>query len=326
MRASSTPIMPTNRQRAPRPARLRTRLPEPPTNFSSRHSSMSELDASPQTKPSSMRSPAALRSCQKPGTLLVINGSHVVTLRQCVCLRKTYIMAPKEGSFSDFALQHLKRVAFRWPGLRELSRPRYPYNIEPLQLSWLCEAIEKTKTNPTRTASPGCIVEVGVARGMTTVFLLEHMKNIGDLRIYVCIDTFSGFVDEDVEYEVKMRGKIRNHYRGWGWNQRDIFDNNIDKCGFRNIRVIQADARTFDWSSIPPIDVMLLDVDLYLPTKAVLEHSYSRWSPHARVMLDDCAEGGNYDGAHQAYIEFCAAKGWRTLIVGNKGGIIIKQD
>jgi O-methyltransferase len=231
------------------------------------------------------------------------------------------ISVPKEGTFSDLVVQHLKRAAFRWPGLRELSRPRYYYNIEPAQLAWLCEAIAASKSDVQ--SMQGCVVEVGVARGMTTVFLLEHMKKIGDTRTYVCIDTFSGFTEGDIEYEVKMRGKVLSHYRGWAWNDREIFRENLSKCGFDNTRVIQADASLFDWSSIPPIDVMLLDVDLYMPTKAVLENSHARWSRQARVMIDDCAKGGGYDGAYQAYIEFCATRQLPALIVGNKGGVIV---
>src|ERR1700730_10078460 len=100
------------------------------------------------------------------------------------------ISVPKEGTFADLAVQHLKRAAFRWPGLRELSRPRYYYNIEPAQLAWLCEAIAASKSHATfKQPVQGCVVEVGVARGMTTVFLLEHMKKIGDTRTYVCMDT-----------------------------------------------------------------------------------------------------------------------------------------
>src|ERR1700730_17088792 len=107
------------------------------------------------------------------------------------------ISVPKEGTFADLAVQHLKRAAFRWPGLRELSRPRYDYNIEPTQLAWLCRAIEDTRTaHASDVSTQGCVAEVGVARGMTSVFLLEHMRQIGDKRTYVCIDTFSGFRKE----------------------------------------------------------------------------------------------------------------------------------
>jgi hypothetical protein len=231
---------------------------------------------------------------------------------------------PQEGSLADLIVQQLKRVAFRWPGLRELSRPRYGYNIEPAQLAWLCDAIKETRTvGSFDNQQSGCIVEVGVARGMTSVFLLEHMKQMGDRRAYVCLDTFSGFTRRDVEHEVKVRGKEWNHFRGFQYNQKKIFEENLRKCGFDNVVVHECDAGEFDWRGIPLIDVMLLDVDLYVPTKAVLANSFERWSKRARIMLDDISPGGDYDGAFQAYREFCKSNGFPEVKIGNKGGVIV---
>jgi hypothetical protein len=232
---------------------------------------------------------------------------------------------PKEGTLADAVVQQLKRVVFRWPGLRELSRPRYSYNIEPAQLAWLCKAIEDThvSTSTCESGEPGCIVEVGVARGMTSVFLLEHMRQLGDQRTYICLDTFSGFTSQDVEHEVKARGKMRSHFRGFQYNDKKIFEQNLRKCGLDHVVVCQGDVGSFNWHSIPPIDVMLLDVDLYLPTKAVLANSFERWSKQARIMLDDISPGGDYDGAYQAYREFCQARRIPETKVGNKGGVII---
>lgn len=231
---------------------------------------------------------------------------------------------PKEGSLGDLIVQHVKRAAFRWRGLRELSRPRYGYNIEPTQLAWLCDAIEDTRTiGSSDNRQPGCIVEVGVARGMTSVFLLEHMRQTGDRRTYVCLDTFSGFTKQDVEHEVKVRGKKRSHFRGFQYNQKTIFEENLWKCGFDNVVVHECDAGSFDWRGIPFIDVMLLDVDLYVPSKAVLANSFERWSKCARIMLDDISPAGDYDGAFHAYREFCESNGFPEVKIGNKGGVIV---
>jgi O-methyltransferase len=227
------------------------------------------------------------------------------------------IFAVREGTLADFALQQAKRAAFRWPVVREFSRPRYPYNITPGQLAWLCDAIDAT-----RKCSDGCIVEVGCARGMTTLFLLEHMRNAGDNRQYICIDTFEGFVRSDVEYEVEHRGKRTRDFRGFGYNDAAIFEANIRKCGHTNVKFVKSDVSLFSWENIPPIDVMLLDVDLYQPTKTALSASFSRWSKSARVMLDDCQPGTIYDGASVAYQEFCFERGFAPTIVGSKGGVI----
>jgi hypothetical protein len=166
-------------------------------------------------------------------------------------------------------------------------------------------------------------VEVGVARGMTSVFLLEHMRQTGDMRTYVCVDTFSGFTKQDVAHEVKVRGKKHNHFRGFKYNNKEIFENNLRKCGFDNFSVFECDAGTFEWGEIPIIDVMLLDVDLYAPTKAVLENSIEHWSKSARIMIDDISPGGDYDGAFQAYHEFCESTGLPEMRIGKKGGVIV---
>jgi hypothetical protein len=230
----------------------------------------------------------------------------------------------KEGSAADLLTQQVKRAAFRWPGLRELSRPRYNYNLEPAQLAWLCVAIEKTKpASESSAGNKGCIVEVGVARGMTSVFLLQHMRHLRDNRTYFCMDTFAGFVQKDVDYEVKFRHKKKTHFRGFSYNHQEIFERNLVKCGFNNFAIIQSDASAIDWNKLPNIDVMLLDVDLYMPTKSVLDNSVGQWSKDAYVMVDDVGPAGDYDGASQAYTEFCKEKGFLECRVGNKGGVIV---
>src|SRR5688500_10781358 len=113
--------------------------------------------------------------------------------------------------------QLIKRAAFRWPILRDVVRPRYSFNIAPMQLCWLAEAINDTRNGD------GCIVEVGVARGMTSTFLLEQMRRTGDERTYYCIDTFSGFVREHAAFEVSERGKKPSEYRAFSYGDAGIF-------------------------------------------------------------------------------------------------------
>jgi len=225
-------------------------------------------------------------------------------------------MKLKDHQAAKRAKEWVKRVAFRWPILNEISRPRYAYNLTPAQLSWLCDAITATKDD-----AEGCIVEVGCARGMTTAFLLQHMSNIGDRRPYICIDTFSGFTDADVDFEVKERGKKASEFYGFTYMDAEVFRHNILKLGHRNCQVFVGDAADFDWSIIPEIAVMLVDVDLFLPTKAVLERSASRWAAGARIMVDNVKPDRDFDGAHQAYHEFCRARGLSASLVGDRSGV-----
>jgi len=230
--------------------------------------------------------------------------------------------------FKREVVRKLKKILFRSKFLNSISRPRYGYGVEPNQLVWLVDAINNTKENSSQTS--GCVVEIGVARGMTSVFLMKHMKDIGDKRKYICIDTFSGFTPEDLSYEEESRGKEADLMKEFTYNDRTIFENNIKRNGFDNFEIYESDAAKFDFSKIPPIDVMLVDVDLYKPSLAILKNSMKFWSKPGYIMVDDVAsfqagEGDLWDGALEAYEEFIAEHKIPSSIVGNKGGIIINS-
>ncbi len=225
-------------------------------------------------------------------------------------------------TFWQAVMQYAKRAIFRLPIVRNLMLPRYPFMLEPDQLIWLCDAIDRTRAS----GGIGCIVEVGVARGQTSAFLLTHMCHRGDSRRYYCIDTFQGFMPADVAHEISNRGKGSLSFGGFAVNDRGLVEQNLQRQGFGNAAVIQSDAGAFDWSSLPPIDVMLIDVDLYRPTKAVLANSQPHGSPFARVMVDDVKTGTVYDGAEQAYAEFCKERGFPLRPVGGKAGVIVAGE
>lgn len=224
----------------------------------------------------------------------------------------------REGSVRHSLMQRVKRFAYRSPMLNFLSRPRYDYGIDPAQLSWLVTAIDATRSN----AKPGSIVEVGVARGMTSAFLLEHLKRSGDKRRYVCIDSFAGFIPSDVDFEVNQRSKRPDVYGAFSYNDVDVFTANLNRVGYPRLQIHKGDASAFDFATIAPVDVMLLDVDLYVPTLNVLRNSLPHMNSPAYVMVDDCMDSNIYDGALQAYREFCQERGIGMRVVGTKGGII----
>ncbi len=217
-----------------------------------------------------------------------------------------------------------KRVAYRSRWLNALTRPRFPlFGMQPAQLAWLVNKIDETKT---ANRAPGAIVEVGVGLGMTTVFLLEHMRLSNDKRPYYCVDTFSGFLSRDLDFEEKQRSKVRLAMEGrFSYNKREVFEGNLKKAGYTNQIVIGADAAEFDFLRVGPVDVMLLDVDLYLPTKAVLERVTKFMNQTSYLMIDDCMPNSLWDGSDQAYNEFLTAQGAQRTIVGTKGGVFGKS-
>ena len=98
----------------------------------------------------------------------------------------------------------------------------------------------------------------------------------------------------------------------------------VDETTINFINLIQADCSKFDFDTIGPIKLTLLDVDLYLPTKKALENTFNATVKGGVIIVDDVREDNAYDGAHQAYIEFCNENNMQPNIIGNKCGIIYK--
>jgi hypothetical protein len=206
-----------------------------------------------------------------------------------------------------------KRIAFRHLGL---GIPRYDYNIEPIQLATLVMELERLRN------TRGAIVEIGVSRGLTTRFLVEHILKQGlNERLYA-IDTFASFVDSDLEYEVNVRGKRMREVRGFEFNDYAVWKRNF--ADFPFVVPLQADCSTFDYASVAPIKLVFLDVDLYLPTKNALPKIYEQLCDGGVILIDDVRDRQAWDGPYQAYVEFCAQRQLPPVILGNKCGVIRK--
>ncbi len=209
----------------------------------------------------------------------------------------------------------LKKIAFRHTSW---FKPQYPYNTEPIQLATLVNQMERLRD------MPGAIVEIGVARGLTTRFLCEHIVKSGIRDTpYYALDTFQSFLAEDIDFEVQHRNKKRSELQGnFGYNDFSIWQKNF--CEFPFVKAIQADCSTFDYASITPIKLVFLDVDLYIPVQKALPRIYEALSPGGTILVDDVQDNSLYDGACQAYMEYCAQNNIFPSVVGNKCGVIAK--
>jgi Macrocin-O-methyltransferase (TylF) len=208
-----------------------------------------------------------------------------------------------------------KKIAFRYTSL---AAPDYPYNLEPIQLATLISELERLR------AVDGTILEIGVARGMTTRFLCEHIATSKlDERLAV-IDTFASFLPGHLEHEVSHRGKTREDLELFAYNDFEVWKRNFRQFPF--LTAFCADCSTFNYSDLAPIKLALLDVDLYLPTRAALEEIYRNLSDSGVILVDDVADNNVWDGAFQAYNEFCSEHGIAPELIGKKGGIIRKRN
>jgi len=217
----------------------------------------------------------------------------------------------------DFTSKLVDEIRFL-PAFRKYFYPKYRYNFSAPQLCFLCQTLGATKS------VTGSIFEVGCARGETTIFLKNYMKNSGIEKSYYAIDTFSGFVEEDIEYEQKNRGKT-NRYRSFRKNKKKWFDGTLDQNDFSDVISIQADINEYDLSRHYPVSFALLDVDLYRPVKSGLSKLYRGLEPGGVIIVDDCDENdARWDGADQAYKEFMQEISQPVDIVLGKLGIIRK--
>ena len=207
----------------------------------------------------------------------------------------------------------LKQISFKY---FKLGAPNYSYNVEPIQLAKLISELIRLDS------TEGNILEVGVARGMTTRFICEHLKNTKFEGIYYAIDTFESFTDSDLEYEVSNRKKDLAQLKGFQYNDFNVWKSHFRDFSF--LKAVKSDCGKLDYEEFKPIKLTFLDVDLYLPTLKALNKIYHCTCEGGVILVDDCINNIIYDGAFQAYMEFCAEKGIEPCIIGNKCGIIYK--
>jgi len=209
-----------------------------------------------------------------------------------------------------------KYVAFKYT---PFGAPRYPYpNVEPIELATLINEIERLKQ------TAGNIVEIGVARGMTTRFLCEHLvaQRLEKTLTYFAVDTFASFINSDMKYEVEKRGKKLSELRAFWYNDFDVWKRNFTQFGF--VTAVRGDCAALDYAQFAPVKIAFLDVDLYLPTKRALPKIYDAMVQGGTILVDDVRENYKYDGAYHAYMEFCMERGLQPRVIGNKCGVVCK--
>jgi O-methyltransferase len=220
------------------------------------------------------------------------------------------MMATVAQPIREFA----KKIAFRYT---RLGAPEYPYIVEPIQLATLVNELDRVRD------IPGSVLEVGVGRGMTTRFICEHLVASGrQWEKYYGIDTFDSFQRRDVDFEISHRGKSPDEIWGFGYVDFDAWKRNFQE--FKFLTAYKADCSTFDYSIVSPIKLAFIDVDLYLATRSALRQIYERLSDGGVIMIDDVMQPSRWDGAYQAYSEFCSEYGLPFQLIGNKMGIIRK--
>jgi O-methyltransferase len=210
-----------------------------------------------------------------------------------------------------------RSVVYATPLFRYFA-PRYRSTYVPAHLCRLIDLLNQSA------GIPGSIIEVGCFKGETTIWLNKHLKDQRIEKPYYALDTFGGFTDSDLAYEVTKRGKKLSEIYGFASNRKSWFDKTMRLNGFHKVTSIQADAAKFDYSTVAPISFALVDLDLYLPMKSALKEVFSFLSYGGILVADDCDPNINYDGAHQAFTEFVSSHHLPLRIDLNRLGVVVK--
>lgn len=233
------------------------------------------------------------------------------------------ILAQRFRSIERSSKARAKSLLTRTEVGRRTLLPHYPYMFSPEQLWSLCQAAGSVAR------LGGAFAEVGVYEGCTTIFLnryLEGLAEVGEPPKYYCIDTFRGFTSQDIQVE-RQRGKTKDYAERFFFNSRECFQRTMQRNDLANTIVIQADAAAFDYESLPPLSFALIDVDLLRPVRAALLGCWNQLLPGGMVVVDDCDPAvGHWDGAYEAFVEFCNTNHLAIDIRHRKLGFISRPD
>jgi len=112
---------------------------------------------------------------------------------------------------------------------------------------------------------------------------------------------------------------------GFTVNKKEWYEKNLSYHNIKDVHVISSDVTKIDFSELGPISFCLFDVDLYLPISICLPRIYENLLPGGVIIIDDCAQNNIYDGAEQAYKEFCSKSGLPYNVEDGKLGILHKN-
>jgi O-methyltransferase len=195
--------------------------------------------------------------------------------------------------------------------------PVMKFDMSIKQLNFILDTIKEIDDD-------GAIVEIGVGGGASSIVINKFIQSNSINKHFFAIDTFYGFTKEDISYENKIRGKA-DSYQYYRSNSLSWYTKTLKAHGILNANIFKADAKDFEYNLIGPIAFCLFDVDLYNPTSKVLPILYSKLIPGGVIIVDDCQKDKSiYDGAGEAYREFCKNNNLTEELVHYKLGVIRK--
>lgn len=162
---------------------------------------------------------------------------------------------------------------------------------------------------------PGGFAEVGVYRGDLSAFI----HNLYPQRIYYLFDTFEGFPERSLEKfqltDKRFKDTAVEFVRGrLGESPKLVF-----RVGCVPDTLVGLEKESFA--------LVILDLDLYAPTKSSLEFFYSRLSPGGFLMVHDYNNSESNWACKRAVDEFCRDTPELPVAIGDEwGSVIIRKN
>ena len=203
------------------------------------------------------------------------------------------------------------------PALRAEGRDwPWPYHAHTMVGTKRLENIQCCVSQALRDGVPGDLIETGVWRGGSAIFMRAVLEAYGvtDRTVWVA-DSFRGLPVPDVELYPADEGADYHLYPELAVPLAEVREN-FDRYGLldRQVRFLEGWFReTLPTAPIEQLAVMRLDGDLYESTMDALLNLYPRLAPGGFVIVDDYLAIQN---CRQAVDDFRSRNGIEDEIVG----------
>lgn len=189
----------------------------------------------------------------------------------------------------------------------------WPLDAETMVGRKRLDNLEECIVDVLRRGVPGDLIETGVWRGGSVIFMRAVLEAYGDPDRQVWVaDSFQGLPPPDVEnYPVDA---------GMDWSEIGFLAVSLDavKANFARYGLLDDRVRflpgwfrdTLPTAPVERLSILRLDGDLYESTMVALRSLYPKLSPGGYVIIDDYA----IDNCRKAVEEFRAAEGIRAPI------------
>lgn len=153
----------------------------------------------------------------------------------------------------------------------------------------------------------GNIAEIGCNLAGTSIIARRLQRNIGCTGEYVCFDTFGGFIEDQFEADART-GTHRSKRHLFSANSRALVQKILRHHKCDDIRLVEGDATKVGPEQMREFSIVLVDVDLSVPTYEIMKSFWPHLKPGGVMISDDCYDNKDWQ-AKVGFEKFCSEKG-----------------